>query len=301
MIQNDKVKIIKKYLSDLQINSIYFNNQGWDNEIVIINDDIVFRFPKKNDIKEKLIKESALLNTLSKEVKIKKSSIKVPKYQIIYDENRSLQFVYYSYLEGFPISEINDKEIIKTEKSAQDIGEFLTVLHTLDVSNMRKVGLKRNHEKKYWLNFFKSVQMYLYKYISEKEQEDINNLFYSFLNNSKYSLYEEKVIHGDLTDSNILYCKKENRITGIIDFTDSQIGDPAFDFAGFYWDLGPEFTKKIISNYKVLDSDKKLMYNRITEFYGLQPIFHELVYSIKEGIEIDIAASMKKFYSLRPC
>lgn len=92
------------------------------------------------------------------------------------------------------------------------------------------------------------------------------------------------VIHGDLTSANILYHPSKKEISGIIDFTDTQIGDPAFDFAGLYWDFGDQFTKEALASYQT-KFNKDEMYRRVTSFYGLQPIFHKWLKNVNDQDE----------------
>ncbi len=60
-------------------------------------------------------------------------------------------------------------------------------------------------------------------------------------------------------------------ISGVIDFGDAQIGDPAFDFAGLYYDFGDEFTTSVYEQYSTLISHHDpLLIHRITTFLSIQ-------------------------------
>lgn len=43
--------------------------------------------------------------------------------------------------------------------------------------------------------------------------------------------FHSALVHGDLTGGNLL-CDPEGRLTGVIDWSDAPVTDPAFDFAG---------------------------------------------------------------------
>jgi aminoglycoside phosphotransferase (APT) family kinase protein len=45
------------------------------------------------------------------------------------------------------------------------------------------------------------------------------------------------LIHGDITEDHILLAPDGERLSGVIDFTDAAVGDPAFDFT-FLWAYG---------------------------------------------------------------
>lgn len=49
-MENKPISFIKKALPGLEIESVDVNSRGWDNDILIVNRSIVFRFPKNNAI-----------------------------------------------------------------------------------------------------------------------------------------------------------------------------------------------------------------------------------------------------------
>lgn len=101
----------------------------------------------------------------------------------------------------------------------------------------------------------------------------------------------------ELTASNIIYRQEKECINGIIVFTDAQIGDPAFDFAGLYWAFGIDFTKDVLRWYSS-NENKELLLDRVKNFYELQPIFHELLYAFEKNQTINWKTALKKFSTL---
>ncbi len=62
--------------------------------------------------------------------------------------------------------------------------------------------------------------------------------------------HEPKVItHCDIQEKNILIDKDLTQITGIIDFSDAMIADPALDFDRL-WDYGNEFVHGVYEAYQ---------------------------------------------------
>lgn len=100
-----------------------------------------------------------------------------------------------------------------------------------------------------------------------------------------------------MTTSNIIYSKDKGCVNGIIDFTDAQIGDPAFDFAGVYWTFGLDFTKDVLHWYNGYETSESLL-KRVKTFYGLQPVFHELLYAIENNQEIKWKSALERFSTL---
>ena len=86
-----------------------------------------------------------------------------------------------------------------------------------------------------------------------------------------------------------LFNNLHKTISGVIDFGDAQIGDPAFDFTGLYYDFGREFTTSVYEQYSALISHRDpLLIHRITTFYQYSPLLHNLIYNIETNNEITL-------------
>lgn len=219
----------------------------------------MFRFPKREEVEERVKREARLLTYLS----IQNQSLPLPIYQLHY-EAEQLLCVSYAYLEGSPL---------RTEQSeiANVLGAFLSELHGMDITTAEAMGFTYERNGVYWERFYGELKSKLYPYFSQKQQDFVDRIFKTFLEKDGQK-HSKKLIHGDLTGSNLLYDQERDRLTGIIDFTDAMIGDPAIDFAGFYWDFGPEFTRLVLDHYEG-DEEREVIYQRVEQFYGIQPLF----------------------------
>ncbi|MEK9178969.1 MAG: phosphotransferase, partial [Patescibacteria group bacterium] len=56
------------------------------------------------------------------------------------------------------------------------------------------------------------------------------------------------IIHADIAPEHIIINPETHRLSGIIDFGDVEIGDPAYDFA-FLGRYGKEFLEKVYETY----------------------------------------------------
>ncbi|WP_304458593.1 aminoglycoside phosphotransferase family protein [Alicyclobacillus sendaiensis] len=73
--------------------------------------------------------------------------------------------------------------------------------------------------------------------------------FADFFDQALSGILPRALLHGDLTHAHILYHPCVTEAIGIIDFGDVQFGDPAYDFAGLYWDYGPAFVQNVLDHY----------------------------------------------------
>lgn len=292
MLKNEVINFVKSTYPDLIINEIKINNKGWDNNILIVNNEIVFRFPKTEKVYSKILDELILLECLAK----KKPILQLPNYELMYSKS-SIKGVKYPFLLGRSLSEYTINDISNDPDNAKRIGDFLTKLHSIVPSELQNTNLDTIHTQSYWEKMHLSVKKEVFPYFDKQQQDEFNEVLINFINIFPNLSYKKCVIHGDLTTSNIIYNKNKECVVGIIDFTDSQIADPAFDFAGLYWTLGPEFTMEVLSWYTTSES-LDAMFNRVKTFYGLQPVFHEMLYSVRNKRVIN-QASIKRFSELK--
>ena len=88
----------------------------------------------------------------------------------------------------------------------------------------------------------------MFNSMNSTQKRWITNLFNTFLNEKENFNFKYTIIHGDFDLSNILIDPKSLKLTGIIDFEESRIYDPAYDF--LFYDEGNEFLKQIFSSYE---------------------------------------------------
>ncbi|MFE8697386.1 aminoglycoside phosphotransferase family protein [Cytobacillus sp. FJAT-53684] len=293
MLESEMLDFVKSNLSNTTVNEIEVNNKGWDNHIMIINKAIVFRFPKSRALLTKVVDEVKLLECLS----LKEPIVKIPKYELVYNGNKP-KAVKYPLIKGKSLSEHAIYDLSANPENAKIIGDFLTKLHSIDLSELEGTKLDTVHTLNYWQGLYSSVKTVVFPYLNQHQQEEVNEIFADFIRDFPSLTYKKTVIHGDLTSSNMIFNKEDGLVTGIIDFTDAQIGDPAFDFAGLYWNFGPAFTREVLSWYSASESVDTL-FSRVSSFYGLQPIFHELIYAIENNHRIHVDRAFEKITNLR--
>lgn len=81
-----------------------------------------------------------------------------------------------------------------------------------------------------WSNFYTEIRRRVFPLLDTREQQWTQRLFEGFLNDERNFEFEPVLIHGDLSPDHILFDREKGVVTGIIDFGDMHIGDPAYDF-----------------------------------------------------------------------
>ena len=269
--------LLRENLKELPVSSINLMLNGLDALVFDINDSIIVKIPRRDYLNEQFEKEVFLLqflyNYYENELMIPKIIYKWPKTEI-------LPYNYFGY-QKIPGRPLTKKDLTRksSEIYGKQIANFLTILHTIPITNFQNTVIEVPNTTD-WTTIYQKLELRtektIFPLIHMEIQNWIKKTFNEFLSLS--NTFNPVLLHGDLMKGNIIINSKEKVITGIIDWGDSRIGDPALDFASLSFDYGDFITKKVLTNYD-RNIDKDFM-NRI-HFYK----FCYLLYTIDLGLE----------------
>ncbi|MDH4330352.1 MAG: aminoglycoside phosphotransferase family protein, partial [Candidatus Moranbacteria bacterium] len=220
---------------------------NWDFDVAILEDKYIFRFPRSADSQEKLKMEIGLLKYLNKKI-----SLAIPNYLYV---AKDLSFAGYNLINGVSVSKERHSKLSTKEKvfMAKQLAYFLNDLHSIPLGIARKCGVVEENDLEEYENFKAEVVKYLFPKLKKQEIEDVKN-FLEILKEI-YPIKKKVLAHGDLARNNFLMIN--GKVSGIIDFSDMTINDPALDFNDL-WDYGEDFVKSVYAKYK--NKDKNLIY-----------------------------------------
>jgi len=222
-------------------------DEGWDFRVFEVDASWLFRFPKREASVAKLNRESKLLSGLGEWV-----SLPIPNYEYFHEsrESSSRTFAGYRKLSGIPvdISKMVDRYTV-----ARQLGVFLERLHTYPVDKAREAGVLEERD--------------LVTNWRDKSREQLKRLDGLNVNRDLLSRYLENntlltfdgalnLVHSDLWAEHILVDTHSGVVSGIIDWGDTFIGDPAIDFACLYTWYGEGWLENVLTHYTIkLDSE----------------------------------------------
>jgi aminoglycoside 2''-phosphotransferase len=300
---NQVIKEFAKFIPNISKNQIKFLYHGTYN-VFEVKSKYIFRFPDRflrNEKGVKLIrKETDILNFLKNHI-----STPIPQPSFI-SLTEGFPFVGYEKIPGVSLSRIFSKSTISyRRKVAEQVASFLNVLHSKSIckkfAELFQIPelLKGNSLKQYWIKRLERLRKLVFSEIKSFEQKWIESVFDDFLSNEKNFQFSPNLIHGDFDTSNILVNADTNipEITGIIDFEECSIYDPAYDL--LFFDEGPEFLDTLLLQYD--HSDDPSLHSRMKFFYCRQcieylefGIDHSRLAMIEVGKQI-LNKNMKKF------
>ena len=80
-----------------------------------------------------------------------------------------------------------------------------------------------------------------------------------------------RLLHNDLDSDHVLIDDRGERVIGIIDWTDVEVGDPAVDLSGIYHFLGEPGTRRVLARYG--DSWDEALIRRARYFAACDALF----------------------------
>jgi len=239
--------ILKKYLSRIKetFPQLFWQDaklisSWWTNDVIILDNSLVFRFPKEDFAIKNFQNEVKLLNSIAPYI-----SANIPKYSHIASD-----------FWGYNI--IKWKRIRKSDicnnyyNIASFLGKFLSELHSIDINNISWIELDLHKHYTLNMDYVNYIQKQFYE-IKNQIDYDLYIAAISFIEKSHpINIKHKTLTHFDLQLTNILFSQEKWMITGIIDFSEAVIYDPAIDFR-YFLEYGDFFIKKVLENYKFND------------------------------------------------
>jgi len=280
--QTDFISPVKRAYPSAREEDIKVFDDGWDYVVYVVNGSQTFRFPRRDDYSKTLPREVAFLDTFSS-----LSSVQVPKLTL-HKTPDGKPYVTYSFIPGVPFEgdvaqNCSPKEL---HEIAQQIANFLSILHSFPIKTAKTMGFDELDSVKYWSDRLNKIEKNVYPHLPASEQSWITELFAEFIEMITQNPFRNKLIHSDIMPGHIIINSTTHKLSGIIDFGDMEIADPAYDFT-FLHKYGQEFLDTAYDNYK-LDRDKTFEKRR--QFYEDRLVVTDLEHSIeihdKEKIEL---------------
>lgn len=239
---------IRTIMPELNIVTVERNQEGLINDIVIINQGLVFRFAKTEQYADLLETEMNILDLIRPNL-----GVTVPK-----PVHRERGCMVYPFLEGKSLlrETIFGMEDGTQIKIAEQLGAFLYGLHSTDYSKadqeIPKTLAPVTFER--WMDLYKRITEKVYPLMLKHQVQWSERLFASVFD-AEHDVFEYKpaLIHGDLAPYHILFDEKEELVSGILDFGVAGIGDAASDIGSLITSYGEGFVSKMKRTYPTLD------------------------------------------------
>ncbi|MBE9170281.1 aminoglycoside phosphotransferase family protein [Pleurocapsales cyanobacterium LEGE 06147] len=197
-----------------------------NNDVVIVNQQLVCRFPKTDRAKADLVNEVKILRIVRRFI-----DLPIPQLDRVEDA-----FVSYPFIRGEPLSrhQLLRLDSLAQEKVIEQLGQFYQQLHSIPrdaiaASNIASSVAERSREE--MLDLYEQVQQILFPHLWKHQRTWIHEHFEPLVSGSLNLDSSAVLIHGDLGCYHILFDPNKQLLSGIIDFGTAGMGDPAIDLA----------------------------------------------------------------------
>jgi aminoglycoside 2''-phosphotransferase len=283
-------ELIETCFPDIVIETCQPHLNGWDSLVLEINNTLIFRFPRPNrpDVEAQLAREIALLPEL-----VGVLPLPIPRFDYL-GEWAGRRFVGYRKLSGV---EMRSDTLVpaQAKQVAQQLAAFLSCLHRFPVQRAVQLGLEDvspSDWRQRYERLYEQMREQVFPLLEPSVRAKAAALWEGFLTSETAVAFRPTLIHRDLNDDHILYDPARGAITGIIDWGDVSIGDPAMDFAYPLKTYGPEFVSALFAGYQ---GEWDATFQERMRFYiAIMPL-QEVLYGLLEGDESHVRNGLERF------
>lgn len=236
-------KTIESENGGLSVRSATFIGEGWNSRAYLVNNEFVFRFPKRAEHWEELNREIAFLAFAAGRL-----PLAVPRYTQVVSRSRAAKYGYaaYQYLPGHSM----DVSVLTPKKRAETAGRiaaFLRSMHHLQPGPDVASVLPREDPREVAETYLALAERKVIPQLAVPEARVLRETFNSYLRTSENFTFPPVVLHADLARDHLLV--QDGSVVGVLDFGDVNWGDADYDFMYLFVDFGPAFAHDVAREY----------------------------------------------------
>jgi len=270
----------------LRVTACHYLSEGWDSSAWLVNHTLIFRFPKRAEVAACLRREIALLPALAE-------ALPVPIAHFTYvapsgaPTDPALPFVGYRKLEGVFL-DTAPKFLHPASPLLPPLAAFLRALHAFPHDRAVAAGVPAatwDTWVAHWHTFAARTMHDDDPALDPPTRAWVATFRAAFLAELTLAARPLALTHHDLALEHILADPTGTRITGVIDWGDLALGDPALDFAGFAGSCDAATLTALLTAYGPVDDG----FRRRAIWYARLAPFHLLHFGLHTGDAATIA------------
>jgi aminoglycoside phosphotransferase (APT) family kinase protein len=267
--------VVATHLPGYRINSVTLLGEGADNTAYEVNGELIVRFSKRLDPASRAAQvddEARLLATVAGI-----SPLPVPEPRFTVAEQGCLA---YFKLPGLPLIDVPPPQRSAHGASiAAALGELLTALHAVPVGRVAGLVETDDQPKAWWLREAAETYATVAEWVPAVHRPAVE----AFLDAPPPADGPALAFsHNDLGIEHVLVDSATCTVTGVIDWGDAAIVDPAYDFGLLYRDLGPTAAGLALRTYRT-DVHQVEAIGARAAFYARCGVLEDMAYGIETG------------------
>jgi aminoglycoside 2''-phosphotransferase len=239
------VKRIHEVMPDLKISTIRAGEDGLVNQVLIVNEDLVFRFPKSEAGRAALEGEARNLALVRPHL-----SLRVPELV-----QQTPDCLVYRFIPGAPLGR-HDLMALDQRDRAEVLAQLGTFLHELHAISppAEAASSKGDAPRQEAERLFRQLDQELLPHMMAWARTWARELFRPVLEGRLDLSYRSAFVHGDVAPYHLCYDPEDRRLVGVIDFGEAGPGDPAIDLGSVINAYGESLLASMRSVYPGLDA-----------------------------------------------
>lgn len=244
---NGVADLVRGSLPDGKVHSLEYLAEGDFCEAFLLNNHQVVRVPKHEEAARSLVREACLLRRISPHL-----SVPVPSPKHVPGSSPGEpSFSVHDWISGTELT----KEVWRTAPEAarihlaQSVGRFLRELHHVDSSVGRSCGLEVMDHGGLVRTLEAQIRREPGSLLPGRLRARLGLHFRNYLAGGVGWSYEPRLLHADVSPGHVLVDLEGGEITGVLDWGDAAVGDPARDFIFLYEDWGGDFLDLALEGY----------------------------------------------------
>lgn len=225
--------------------------EGWDCETWLLDATWVFRFPKREEVQESLAREAVLLPVLQERL-----DLHLPDPQWFGQPGELFPFTYFGY--RLVPGRTRDWSVRPARPLAAFESDFIRFLNALHGSTpavrraFRDAGMRLPEEEVplNWAAELERVRTVLEQRLQSGTLAALAPLLAGEVDPPPPFTGDPVLLHFDLAEDHVFMDDATAKISGVIDWADAGLGDPAMDFIEATIWLGPAFLERALAAYR---------------------------------------------------
>ena len=233
---------------NIEESSLQFNESGLDFQVVLATDidgaRWVLRLPRRQDVLPSVDQEKRTLELIAPLL-----SVEVPRWEICTDE-----LIAYRALTGVPAGTIDpEAKAYEWELDLANIPDHFHESLAQGMVSLHRVSVEKAGAAGLSVKTAEAVRAEMqHRMNAVKQKFGVGRALWerwqSWLQNDEIWMQETVLTHGDLHAGHILI-DAQAQVTGLIDWTEASVADPARDFVAHYRTFGQDALHKLIAAY----------------------------------------------------
>jgi aminoglycoside phosphotransferase (APT) family kinase protein len=265
--------LVRAQMPGYGIDSVTLLGEGQENIAYVVNDELIVRFSKASDAQQRAGRVRREASVLAAVAGVSPLPVPVPVFTVV--EQGCLA---YFKVPGVPLADVPPQQrVAQAEVVGAALGRFLGAMHAMPVERMADLVDTDADPLSDWRRDAADGYSEVAGLVPPRYRRAIE----AFLDASLPDDPQPVVfLHNDLGVEHVLVEPGTWRVTGIIDWSDAAIDDPAYDFGLLYRDLGPLALEAAIGSYRPDPTDVGRLRQRAV-FYARCSVFEDLAYGLE--------------------